>query len=82
MNKKKLILLYRDKGITSCELKLDGCWGDYLVTLAHRHKRRWYYTRPEKLWTFKQTLLACPSCHNKIEYDQDLTKKLFTKLRR
>jgi len=79
--RKKLKELYFSKGITSCELHLDGCWGNNALSFAHRHKRSWYYGNEELLGDFNQTLLVCIPCHNKIEFNKELTEELFNKLR-
>lgn len=77
----KLKAIYAEKGITYCEIKLEGCWTDYALGFAHKHKRSWYNTRPELLGTFNETLLACNQCHQKIEYNKELTDYYFNKLR-
>jgi len=49
---------------------------------AHRHKRRWYKGKdPSLLDDFNQTVLACQPCHEKIEYDKELTQEMFMRLR-
>jgi hypothetical protein len=73
----KLEEIYLEKGITSCELKFDGCWGDNALHFAHRYKRR----DPRCKHTFKSTILACNPCHMKIEYDKQLTEEVFKLLR-
>jgi hypothetical protein len=78
---KKLKELYENTDIRSCELQLNECQGPYMLTYAHRHKRIWYYPKPELLWDFKQSVLACMNCHQIIEKDRKLTAELFMKLR-
>ena len=73
--------LYLEKGITQCEIRLPNCWTDNGLTFAHRHKRIWYKSQPEKLIEFNQTILGCIGCHMAIEYDKELTKKIFDNLR-
>jgi hypothetical protein len=51
-------------GITSCELKLEGCWGDRALGFAHGRKRR--HLKGDELQTL--TILSCNICHDKIEY--------------
>ena len=86
--RKKLKEFYFIKGITSCELRLPPnmrepgrCWRDTALGFAHKEKRWKYIKRPEDLWTFKETILVCTSCHMKIENDRLLTIRLFAKLR-
>lgn len=86
--RQKLKQLYYSKGITQCELRLkpterypDHCWRYSALGFAHKSKRWKYIKRPEELWTFKETVLACVICHEKIEHDILLTTQIFKKLR-
>lgn len=78
--RKKLKKIYKDKGITSCELRMGGCTGGYNLSFAHRHKRR-YYTDTNLLGSFNQTILACINCHDKIEFKPKATEAYFRILR-
>jgi len=78
---KKLTKEFESKGVTTCEIRLPGCWINNTLGFAHKHKRRWYYDKPELLGDFNQVLLACTSCHQKIENNKNLTELLFKKLR-
>lgn len=80
-DRSKLKKIYEEKGITTCEIRILGCWNYNALGFAHKHKRSWYNTHPELLGTFNETLLACNSCHQKIEYNKELTKFYFNKLR-
>lgn len=73
--------IYQENGITSCELRLEGCWGSNWLSFAHRKKRIEYYKCPEKLSDFNETILACVPCHMKIEGNKELTEYYFKKLR-
>jgi hypothetical protein len=75
--RKKLKVLFESLGITHCEIMLPGCWFNNALGFAHRHKRKWYYDKPELLGDFNQVLLACNICHDKIEDDVELTEKYF-----
>ena len=86
--RKELKEFYFEKGITSCELRLpptprypERCWKDNALSFAHKEKRWKYIRRPEELWTFKETVLACIPCHQRIENDRLLTLVVFKKLR-
>lgn len=86
--KKELQQLYYDKGIVRCELKMpptehnpQRCLFDWTLAFAHREKRVYYKSCPEKLWTFEETVLACTVCHSRIESDRLLTLQVFKKLR-
>lgn len=75
--REKLKREYLKKGITTCELRLPGCWYSNALGFAHRYKR----ADPRCEHTFKGTILACNPCHDKIEYDWKLSEKMFKKLR-
>jgi hypothetical protein len=81
---RKLKKAYMDKGYVGqgrCEVLLDGCSGSFGVGYAHRHSRSWYYKQPELLSEYNQTVLACTSCHSKLEPNKELTIEIFTKIR-
>lgn len=78
---RKLRLLYQDKGLEKCEVGLSKCMRTFGLSFAHRHKRNWYYSKPELLSDFNQTILACASCHSELEKDKKLTEDVFKLLR-
>ena len=51
-------------GITTCEIKLNGCWNE-IHGFAHGKKR--IDLTPEELKKF--AIGGCNPCHEKIEYD-------------
>ncbi|MCG3176873.1 MAG: hypothetical protein MOGMAGMI_01837 [Candidatus Omnitrophica bacterium] len=75
--RKVLKVQYLQKGITTCELMFDGCWGNNALSFAHRYKRN----DPRCEHSFNGTILACIPCHDKIEHDKALTEKMFGILR-
>jgi hypothetical protein len=77
----KLKRIYLREGITSCEIGLEGCTGQLYTGFAHKHKRVWYYRQPELLSSFNETVIACSSCHSKLERNDKLTEETFNKLR-
>jgi len=79
--RKKLKIEYKNRGITTCEVGLEKCMRDFGLSFAHRHKRVYYYQRPELLGSFNETILACAYCHQEIEKDRELTEMVFKKLR-
>ena len=79
--RKKLKQEYLDRGIIECEVNLQGCYRNNFLSFAHKDKRIKYLKRPNDLWTFKETIIACIPCHQIIEYDRELTLSLFKKLR-
>jgi len=78
---KKIDKIFIQKDIFFCEARLENCTGGMGLTRAHRHKRIWYRSQPEKLHDFKQVILCCLSCHQKIEKSAEETEELFMKLR-
>lgn len=79
---KRLRELFEEKGIRSCEIKCEeGCLGAFTSAFAHRHKRYWYKGDVKKLSDFRQVVIACTNCHNKIENSRELTERYFTLLR-
>lgn len=74
--------IYYKKGIDSCEIRLDGCLGQFTSAFAHKHKRSWYNGNVELLSSFNETILACQNCHNIIENDKILTEEVFKRLRK
>ena len=76
----KIKRMFLEKGITFCELKLEGCM-NWPLQIAHRHKRVYYKDKPELLYDFGEVALACQLCHSKIEGDRELTEEVFNKIR-
>jgi len=76
----KLREIYEEKGITECEIRLPDCLIRWALGFAHRHKRNWYKTHIG-LDSFVETVMACTSCHNQIEHNEDLTERVFKRLR-
>ena len=70
-----------ETGIRHCEPRLEGCMGEFGLSFAHAHKRNWYYSQQELLWDIKEVVLACASCHAKMEPDKRLTEEVFKRLR-
>jgi len=81
---KKLLKLHSMDEIDAverpCELQLPGCT-NLLKTFAHRHSRVWYRGRMYLLSDWAQSVLACQSCHSKIDADTELREKMFRELR-
>ena len=55
---------YEAMGITSCELRYDGCRVDDMLSFAHGRKRRKLIG--DELTSL--TILACQPCHDRIEF--------------
>ena len=67
--------------ITYCEMKLEGCMGNWPLQFAHRHKRIFYKGDIDKLSDIKQVVVACQNCHELQENNKELTEQIFNKLR-
>lgn len=52
----------RAAGVTSCELRLEGCTGSWALTRAHRKKRRFCDEKELAIYA-----VACASCHDIAE---------------
>lgn len=76
-----LLKQFQKLGITRCELQLDGCLGSSFLSIAHRYKRRWYLSHPDKLGDLQHCLILCQNCHDKLEFNARLTEESFIRLR-
>lgn len=61
--RKKLIIIYRDHGITRCE----RCGSDWALGFHHLDKR----SSGKAKNTFKDTRLLCVNCHQLVEYNKE-----------
>jgi len=78
----ELVKLYDEKNVKSCEVMEENCQGAWALSFHHRHKRVWYYDKPDELlWSYNQTLLCCAYCHDCLEYSKDLHEYFFGRLR-
>lgn len=77
----KIAEIAEEKGLSFCEINLEGCLGRMYLAPAHKHKRSWYKGNVELLADFNQWVCACVSCHNLIEHNEELTDKIFKKCR-
>ena len=65
-----------------CEAQIDeNCHGGMFLTVAHRHKRSWYYKCPEKLTDIKQIAIFCVYCHDYLEHRREKHEEVFMRLR-
>lgn len=78
---KKLKKMFEDLDVRWCEVSLENCLFSFYLQFAHRHKRIDYRQYPEYLYHHNQVVLACQSCHSKIENNRELTEKVFQRLR-
>ena len=58
----ELIKEFGDRGITTCEIGLEGCTKNNFLGFAHTTKRR-------DAVDLKRVVLACVLCHSKVEYE-------------
>lgn len=59
--RKQLKKDFKEMGITTCELRLEGCTNDNFLGFAHTKKRR-------DVTDLRRVVLACNNCHDKVEY--------------
>jgi hypothetical protein len=78
---RELKKLFIEKEINYCEADVSILCINSWLTFAHRHKRRFYYNKPELLKDFKQVILSCINCHQILEGDKVLTETTFMRLR-
>jgi len=79
--RQKIAEISQRLNLTRCEAKLTGCMGEAHAP-AHRHKRRWYYDKPdEMLWDINQWIGCCQACHQEMEYNEETNKRVFEKNR-
>lgn len=64
---RELKLEWAGKGITSCEVRLEGCMGTFGLALAHSKKRRFILTK-EDYWS---VVAACQKCHDRLDLDMN-----------
>lgn len=74
---KKLKDIYQNNSITECEI----CGGIFGLSWHHRHRRSYYYDKPELLSRLNQTLLLDLKCHQMVECSNEKHKYYFNKLR-
>lgn len=60
---RRLKKMAEEKGIRSCELKLEGCLKTWALSWGHSKKSRFIVTEEDWL----EAALVCPSCHAKQE---------------
>lgn len=58
--RKELKKDFETMGITTCELRVEGCWNNNALSFAHTLKRR-------NVTDLKRVVLACVPCHQKVE---------------
>lgn len=61
-SRQKLKKEFLEKGITTCEIRMYGCFNDNFLGFAHIDKRR--FLTDEELM---KVVLACQPCHDIVE---------------
>jgi hypothetical protein len=61
--RRRLSAEFLARGIISCELKYEGCWGKGALSWAHGKKRR--HLQGDELATL--LILSCTPCHQILE---------------
>ncbi len=78
---RKIAQMWKEFGVNTCELKLPECLGKLFNQNVHRHKRDWYYRRPELLYARKEVARGCQNCHDLVENNETLREEVFNKIR-
>lgn len=79
---KRLKRIFEEMGQKNeCEIRIEGCLKNWTLGFAHRHRRNWYNGDVDKLSDYKQVLISCASCHEKIDRDNKLLEAVFKTLR-
>lgn len=74
--REELIDMFREMGITECEIQGPKCWHNNALGFAHLDKRR--KLTVEDLW---EVVLACTVCHQMVEeMPAEKMKKLLEKI--
>ncbi len=71
-------------GLNYCEIAFNKdvtCLHTWPLAPAHKHKRAWYKGDVELLSDYNEWVAACQVCHDHMEHDEELTLKVFKKLR-
>jgi hypothetical protein len=63
-----LVVRFEAAGITSCELRYEGCFKNNFLSFAHSKKRRYIVSQEE----LEEVCLSCTHCHQKIEFRPDM----------
>ncbi len=65
----ELVVRFEAAGVTSCELKWEGCWRNNALSFAHSKKRRYIASQEE----LEIVALLCQKCHHAVEYSPNMT---------
>lgn len=68
----KLKKKFQEMGITSCELRMNGCTPFQFLGFAHTKKRADIKTQED----LEDVVLACTNCHQKVEFGRGVTHKM------
>lgn len=74
-----------ENNIISCELRFNGCMGNFGFAPAHRHERLFYKGDVSRLSDMNEWLMSCVWCHqildDRSKTKKDEVEKIFNKLR-
>lgn len=67
---------FEKMGITSCEIRLENCWGNVALGFAHLNKRRKLTVED-----LPKVVLSCNYCHDAVElYNHIRMEKILTEI--
>jgi hypothetical protein len=64
----ELVVRFQAAGVTTCELRYEGCWRSNALSFAHSKKRR----KITGQTALEECILVCNPCHNRLEYGKNL----------
>jgi len=79
--RQRIAEIAEEKNLTTCEIRLPGCKGNFGLAPAHKNKRDYYNGDVEKLSDPNEWVAGCQWCHELIEKDKKLTAEVFDRLR-
>lgn len=72
---KKIDEYFIENEIYSCEIRFNGCTGNYNLTRCHKEKRENYRHDLSLLSDPQEVILGCQHCHNILDDRSKTSKK-------
>lgn len=73
--RRKIATQCYEMGLEYCELNFPGCMHNFGVAPAHRRPRIFYREDPDKLSDYKEWVVACQFCHERLDNRSKMTQK-------
>lgn len=65
--RKVLKVIFKDNGITACEVMFKGCKKDNYLTFAHKRRRN--TLKPDEVVDPHYVVLSCQPCHDILDHE-------------